>query len=69
MFGAPAAPPPPPPPPAAPTLANPSIAEAGAKEKQDLSSAAGEGFTGTDVTGGQGSSNPQTTASKSLLGG
>lgn len=76
----PKAPAPPPPPPAAPTLANPSIAEQGAAERQRLASAEGQGYSGTDVTGGQGAANPQTTATmaniaqaqkppKSLLGG
>ena len=67
MFGAPSAPAPPPPPPAPPTLANSSIQAAGAKEKQNLASAEGQGFTGTDVTGGAGAAAPATT--KSLLGG
>lgn len=63
----PKAPPPPPPPPAAPQLADRSIAEAGANEKRSLASADGEGFSGTDVTGGRGSAAPATT--KTLLGG
>lgn len=63
------APAPPPPPPEPPTLAQPSIAEAGANERQRLASAEGAGFDSTDVTGGK-SPNPTTTASapKSLLG-
>ena len=71
LFGSPKAPPPPPPPPNAPSMASPSIAEQGAAERQTLASAAGAGFTGTDVTGGRGAANPQTTATpvKSLLGG
>ena len=66
LFGSPKAPVPPPPPPQPPQLANPSIAEQGAAERRNLASAEGQGFTGTDVTGGQGSKNPSTT--KSLLG-
>lgn len=72
MFGSsPSPPPPPPPPPAAPMLANPSIAQGASQERSRLASAAGEGFTGTDVTGGQGAAAPQTTAGapKNLLGG
>lgn len=45
-------------------------------EREKLASAAGSGFNGADVTGGQGSPNPPTTANpggsttqKSLLGG
>lgn len=75
LFGAPKAPAPPPPPPSAPSLAQPSIAEQGASERQSLNSAAGQGFSGTDVTGGTGSAAPSTTASadsgstqKTLLG-
>jgi hypothetical protein len=78
LFGSPKAPPPPPPPPAAPQLANPSIAEQGAAERQKLASAEGQGTDGTDVTGGRGAANPRTTAapapvvgttaSKALLG-
>lgn len=61
---------PPPPPPSAPNLAQPSIAEQGAAERQSLASAAGQGFEGTDKTGGQGAANPTTTApTKSILGG
>jgi hypothetical protein len=69
LFGSPKAPPPAPPPPAAPQIAQPSIAEAGAAERQKLASAEGAGFSGTDVTGGKGAAAPQTTATKSLLGG
>jgi hypothetical protein len=81
LFGSPAAgaPAPPPPPPAAPTLGAASVASAGAAEKQNLASAAGQGFSGTDVTGGQGSPAPSTTANvtggtqnqqtKTVLGG
>lgn len=62
----------PPPPPGAPpppaTSAAPSIAEQGAAERDSLAGAAGAGFSGTDVTGGQGASNPNTTQQKSLLG-
>ena len=61
LFGSPAAPPPPPPPPAAPSLAQPSIAEAGAQEQQRLASAEGAGFLGTDVTAPGGTPAPQTT--------
>lgn len=52
-------------------LANPSIAQGASQERSRLASAAGEGFTGTDVTGGQGAAAPQTTAGapKNLLGG
>lgn len=64
-------PPPPPPPPAnAPTL--PSTIQNGAAERQTLAAAEGEGMSGTDVTGGQGAKNPDTTKTiqtKSLLGG
>lgn len=67
IFSGPKAPPPPPPPPAPPTLAQPSIMEAGTAERQRMNAAAGSGMEGTDVTGGQGAANPQTT--KSLLGG
>lgn len=63
----PKAPAPPPPPPAAPILANPSIAEQGAAERQRLASAEGEGFSGTDVTGGQGAKAPTTTASQAAM--
>lgn len=63
----PEAPVPPPPPPAPPAAASPSISQQGAAERTSLASAAGEGFTGTDVTGGQGAAAPATT--KSLLGG
>lgn len=70
-----AAPPPvPPPPPTPPTLATPSISEQGAAERASIASAEGQGFTGTDVTGGQGSASPNTTnpasqmTQKSLLG-
>lgn len=62
----------PPPPPSAPMLSRPSIAEQGAAERESLASAEGQGFTGTDVTGGQGASSPNTTnnqGTKSLLGG
>jgi hypothetical protein len=73
LFGSPSAPPPPPPPPAAPQLAQPSIAEQGAMERQRLASAEGQGFSGTDVTGGKGAAAPATTAnptaSRTLLGG
>ncbi len=78
IFGGPSAPPPPPPPPAAPTLAQPSIAEQGALERQRLASAEGQGFNGTDVSGGRGTPAPRTTSnagsgtnpvpSKTLLG-
>lgn len=57
----------PPPPPAAPSLGQDSIQSEGAQQKQSLLSAEGEGLNGTDVTGGQGAANPNTT--KSLLGG
>lgn len=67
MGGGPSAPPPPPPPPTAAAPAQPSIAQQGAAERASLSNAAGAGFSGTDVTGGQGASAPSTT--KSLLGG
>lgn len=64
---------PPPPPPPAPMLMQPSIAEQGASERASLASAAGQGFSGTDVTGGQGAKAPPTTGAagqqKSLLGG
>lgn len=66
MFGGPKAPDPPPPPPAPPSLAQPSIVQQGAAEREQLASAGGQGFTGTDVTGGQGAGAPSTT--KSLLG-
>lgn len=67
LFGGMHAPAPPPPPPAPPSIGQASIAEQGATERQSLASAEGAGFTGTDVTGGQGARAPQT--SKSLLGG
>jgi hypothetical protein len=67
LFGAPSPPPPPPPPPAAPQAASPSIMEQGAAEKRTLASAEGQGYLGTDVTGGQGAKAPSTT--KSVLGG
>lgn len=66
-------PPPPPPPPAAPMLAGPSLASQGASNRASLASGAGMGFSGTDVTGGQGVKPPDTTGAvgqkKSLLGG
>ena len=74
LFPHPSPPPPPPPPPAAPALANPSIAEQGAAERERLSSAEGAGFSGADVTGGT-AGNPATTANmggssaKTVLGG
>ena len=49
--------------------------EQGAAEKRTLASAEGQGYNGTDVTGGQGAKTPVTTAAvgsgaaKSLLGG
>lgn len=67
LFGSPSPPPPPPPPPAAPQMASPSIMEQAAAEKRTLASAEGQGYNGTDVTGGQGAKAPSTT--KSLLGG
>lgn len=77
IFGAqtPQAPAPPPPPPNPPQLAQASIAEQGAAERASLSSAAGGGFNGQDMTGGQGvTGTVNTTANqgmqtKSLLGG
>lgn len=69
LFSTPKAPiaPPPPPSPAAP--ASPSVMEQGASERQTLSSAAGEGFSGTDLTGGQGAAGAGTGGTtKSLLG-
>lgn len=63
----PQAPAPPPPPPAPASLAQPSIAEAGETQRNALSSASGEGFEGTDLTGAAGGANPNTT--KALLGG
>lgn len=65
MFGE-KAPAPPPPPPAPASLAQPSIQEARANQRASLASASGEGFEGTDETGGQGAQNPSTT--KVLLG-
>lgn len=67
LFSAPKAPPPPPPPPAPPDLNSASIAEAGAAARQSIASAQGQGFAGTDVTGGKGAPNPTTT--KTALGG
>jgi hypothetical protein len=59
LFSAPAAPavpPPPPLPPAAPppTIASGSVQQAGASSKAKSAIAAGAGFNGTDLTGGQG---------------
>lgn len=70
LFGS-KAPAPPPPPPAPPSLGTTSIMEAGAQERQRLASAEGQGFSGTDVTGGQGAKAPNTTANppKTVLGG
>lgn len=65
-IGGPKAPAPPPPPPNAPSLAQPSIAEQGAAERNSAASAMGQGSNGTDVTGGSGAAPPSTT--KSLLG-
>ena len=56
----------PPPPPNPPQLQSPSLIQAGTAERTRLNSAEGQGFNGTDVTGGQGLKAPTTT--KSLLG-
>lgn len=63
-------PPPPEPPPPPPTPASrqaPSVMEQTAAESARLSAAAGAGFSGTDLTGGQGTKDTNTT--KTLLGG
>lgn len=62
--GAPEAPPPPPPPPPPPAAADPGIQQKGAAERTSLASAAGQGFSGTDVTGGQGVTGPTNTTGK-----
>lgn len=66
LFGGLKAPAPPPPPPTPASPASPSIAEQGAAERTSLAAAAGQGFSGNDVTGGQGASGARTT--KSILG-
>jgi hypothetical protein len=48
-------------------MADASIIQKGAAERESLANAAGSGMSGTDVTGGQGVKNETTT--KSLLGG
>lgn len=58
---------PPPPPPAPPSVAQTSILQQGAAERSRVKGTSGSGFSGTDVTGGQGAKAPNTT--KSLLGG
>lgn len=55
--------PPPPPPPAAnpPTIANSSVQGAGQAQRARLAAAAGSGFSGTLMTGGQGAAAAPTT--------
>lgn len=65
--GAPAAPPPPPPPPAAPTIANPAIAETGAQQAALAAQASDQGFAGTLTGSSEGAPTPDK-ALKSLLG-
>ena len=67
---APASPPPPPPlPPSAPapTLASASVQNTGQAAQQRAKNAAGSGFAGTDLTGGQGTGSGDT-AKTALLG-
>jgi len=59
LFSAPSAPTPPPPPPLPPAAPPPTVASgpvqaAGANSKARSAIAAGAGFSGTDLTGGQG---------------
>jgi len=63
-------PPPPPLPPAAPppTIASGQVQTTGAAAKARSALASGAGFSGTDMTGGQGLGAPNTAAPK-LLGG
>lgn len=63
--------PPPPAPPAAnpPSIADPSAVSAGAQAKRGGRAAAGAGFDGTLLTGGQGAPTPATAGgTKSLTG-
>lgn len=64
-FLGPKAPPPPPPPPSPSTLASPGVAQTGQAESQRLQGAEGQGFEGTDVTGGNAGAASTT---RSLLG-
>jgi hypothetical protein len=67
--GSPSPPPPPPPPPAPPSISQNTIAADAAAERARLAAAEGAGFSGTDVSGGQGVSPSSVSTTKSLLGG